>query len=147
MYHSKHCFICRSLDSTVSEDAGIEPSQASTITALTIRLNLIHQNKIMIFFVIFGSAPGKKIRIFQPCIKYRTYLPLWIRGSFCRDELLPPAAEPGDPGEEQPAVPPHGYGSCLPTKNPRFSGPNNLIIDRKIQCASWSHSSISSYLP
>jgi hypothetical protein len=36
MYDIQHCFICRSSDSTVSEDAGIEPRTVAT-TALTVR--------------------------------------------------------------------------------------------------------------
>jgi hypothetical protein len=36
MYDIKHCFICRPLDLTVSEDAGIEPRTVVT-TALTVR--------------------------------------------------------------------------------------------------------------
>jgi hypothetical protein len=36
MYHIQHCFICRPLDSTVSEDAGIEPRTVAT-TALAVR--------------------------------------------------------------------------------------------------------------
>jgi hypothetical protein len=47
MYDIQHCFICRPSDSTVSEDAGIEPRTVTTIRhwlsdALTIRLDLIH---------------------------------------------------------------------------------------------------------
>jgi hypothetical protein len=36
MYFSQHCFICRPSDSTVSEDAGIEPRTIVT-TALAVR--------------------------------------------------------------------------------------------------------------
>ncbi len=36
MYDIQHCFICRPSDSTVSEDAGIEPRTVAT-TALTVR--------------------------------------------------------------------------------------------------------------
>ncbi len=36
LYDIQHCFICRPLDSTVSEDAGIEPSTVAT-TALAVR--------------------------------------------------------------------------------------------------------------
>ncbi len=36
MYFSKHCFICRPTDSTVSEDAGIEPRTVAT-SALIVR--------------------------------------------------------------------------------------------------------------
>ncbi len=36
MYHIQHCFICRPSDSTVSEDAGIEPRTVAT-TALAVR--------------------------------------------------------------------------------------------------------------
>jgi hypothetical protein len=36
MYDIQHCFICRPTDSTVSEDAGIEPRTVAT-TALTVR--------------------------------------------------------------------------------------------------------------
>jgi hypothetical protein len=38
MYVIQHCFICRPLDSTVSEDAGIEPRTVVTL-ALTARLS------------------------------------------------------------------------------------------------------------
>jgi hypothetical protein len=38
LYAIQHCFICRPSDSTVSEDAGIEP-------ALTARLDLIHESQ------------------------------------------------------------------------------------------------------
>ncbi len=42
MYDIQHCFICRPSDSTVSEDAGIEPRTVA-ITALAVRrLDLIH---------------------------------------------------------------------------------------------------------
>jgi hypothetical protein len=36
MYDIQHCFICRPSDSTVSEDAGIEPRIIAT-TALAVR--------------------------------------------------------------------------------------------------------------
>ncbi len=36
MYVIQHCFICRPLDSTVSEDAGIDPRTVATL-ALTAR--------------------------------------------------------------------------------------------------------------
>jgi hypothetical protein len=36
MYDIQHCFICRRSDSTVSEDAGIEPRTVAT-TALAVR--------------------------------------------------------------------------------------------------------------
>jgi hypothetical protein len=36
MYDIQHCFICRPSDSTVSEDAGIEPRTVAT-TALTVK--------------------------------------------------------------------------------------------------------------
>jgi hypothetical protein len=43
MYDIQHCFICRPSDSTVSENAGIEPrTVATTSDALTTRLDLIH---------------------------------------------------------------------------------------------------------
>jgi hypothetical protein len=48
MYDIQHCFICRPSDSTVSEDAGIEPRLVAT-TALAVRrsnttwLDLIHK--------------------------------------------------------------------------------------------------------
>jgi hypothetical protein len=44
VYHIQHCFICRPSDSTVSEDAGIEPrtvaTSALTVDALTTRVLL-----------------------------------------------------------------------------------------------------------
>jgi hypothetical protein len=40
MYDIQHCFICRPSDSTVSEDAGIEPRTVAA--ALTTRLDLIY---------------------------------------------------------------------------------------------------------
>jgi hypothetical protein len=36
MYDIQHCFICRTSDSTVAEDAGIEPRTVAT-TALAVR--------------------------------------------------------------------------------------------------------------
>jgi hypothetical protein len=36
MYNIQHCFICRPSDSTVSKDAGIEPSTVAT-AALAVR--------------------------------------------------------------------------------------------------------------
>ncbi len=44
MYVIQHCCICRPSYSTVSKDAGIEPSDfgIDTQTALTTRLDLIH---------------------------------------------------------------------------------------------------------
>jgi hypothetical protein len=46
----QHCFICRTSDLTVSEDAGIEPKTVATLAlttknALTTRLDLIHKIK------------------------------------------------------------------------------------------------------
>jgi hypothetical protein len=44
-YYIQHCFICRPLDSTVSEDAGIEPRTVATLPDyLTTRLDLIRRN-------------------------------------------------------------------------------------------------------
>jgi hypothetical protein len=37
MYVIQHCFICRPLDSTLSEDAGIEP-RTVTISALAVSI-------------------------------------------------------------------------------------------------------------
>ncbi len=52
MYDIKHCFICRPSDSTVSEDAGIEP-RAVGITALTVRrLDLIHTRLDLIHILL-----------------------------------------------------------------------------------------------
>jgi hypothetical protein len=47
MYDTQHCFVCRPSDSTVSEDAGIEPKASCDYViglsdALTTRLDLIH---------------------------------------------------------------------------------------------------------
>jgi hypothetical protein len=39
MYDIQHCFICRPLDSTVSEDSGIEPKTVAT-TALAVRRSI-----------------------------------------------------------------------------------------------------------
>jgi hypothetical protein len=39
MYVIQHCFICRPLDSTLSEDAGIEPRTVA-ISALTVSILL-----------------------------------------------------------------------------------------------------------
>jgi hypothetical protein len=49
MYVIQHCNICRPSDSTVSEDAGIEPKTVATLAltaiyALTIRLDLIQSS-------------------------------------------------------------------------------------------------------
>jgi hypothetical protein len=44
MYDIQHCLICRPSNSSVSEDAGIEPRTVAT-TALTTRLELIHLNE------------------------------------------------------------------------------------------------------
>ncbi len=45
MYCIQHCFICRPSDTTVSEDAGIEPRTVATaalaVDALTTQLDLI----------------------------------------------------------------------------------------------------------
>jgi hypothetical protein len=41
MYCIQHCFICRPTDSTVSEDAVIEPRTVVTSDALTTRLDRI----------------------------------------------------------------------------------------------------------
>jgi hypothetical protein len=54
----QHCFICRSSDSTVSEDAEIAPRTVATIQhwlsdALTARLDLIH---IFFFFSLLYST-------------------------------------------------------------------------------------------
>ncbi len=62
MYIFQHCFICCSSDSTVSEDAGIEPRTFATlaftaIDALITRLNLIHAslyvNLLTIYVLLF----------------------------------------------------------------------------------------------
>ncbi len=51
MFDIQHCLICRPSDSTVSEDAGIEPRTVATLwhwlsDALTTRLDLIHLLKL-----------------------------------------------------------------------------------------------------
>jgi hypothetical protein len=56
MYDIQHCFICCLSDSTVSEDAGIEPRTVATIRhwlsdALTTRLDLIHTRLDVIHFI------------------------------------------------------------------------------------------------
>jgi hypothetical protein len=48
MYFIQHCFICRPSDSTVSEDAGIEPRTVATLVlnathSITTRLDLIRK--------------------------------------------------------------------------------------------------------
>ncbi len=40
MYFIQHCFICRPSDSTVSEDAGIEPRTVATTALIVRRSNL-----------------------------------------------------------------------------------------------------------
>jgi hypothetical protein len=73
----QHCFICRPSDSTVSEDAGIEPRTVAT-SALTVRrsshtwldlihtrldlihtsLDLIHTRLDLIHKVVVGQLPS-----------------------------------------------------------------------------------------
>jgi hypothetical protein len=61
MHCIRHCFICRPSDSTVSEDAGIEPRKVAT-TALAVRRSN-HSAKshpqilalASMFFVFFGE--------------------------------------------------------------------------------------------
>jgi hypothetical protein len=51
MYIVQHCFICRPSDSTVSEDAGIQPRTVATLalavrrSTVSTRLDLIHSLK------------------------------------------------------------------------------------------------------
>ncbi len=49
MYEPQQCFICRPLDSTVSEDAGFEPRTVATteiaVRLYTTRLDLIHEKE------------------------------------------------------------------------------------------------------
>jgi hypothetical protein len=56
MYVIQHCFICRPSDSTVSEDAGIEPRTVATL-ALTVRRSNYsarsHQSRYLSFSTIF----------------------------------------------------------------------------------------------
>jgi hypothetical protein len=46
MYFIQHCFVCRSSDSTVSEDAGIEPRIVATLALTAVR-------KCTIFYTTF----------------------------------------------------------------------------------------------
>jgi hypothetical protein len=57
----QHCFICRPSDSTLSEDAGIEPRTVATTAlavrrSITTRLNLIHIETGLVDIVKFLSA-------------------------------------------------------------------------------------------
>ena len=57
IYDTQHCFICRPSDSTVSEDAGIEPRTRLRLRhclsdALTTQLDLIHTRLDLIQRVI-----------------------------------------------------------------------------------------------
>ncbi len=69
MYDIQHCFICRHSDSTVSEDAGIEPRTVATTAlasdALTTRIDLIHTRLDLIHI---SSSPTfeKTVRIDSP---------------------------------------------------------------------------------
>jgi hypothetical protein len=56
MYDIKHCFICRPSDSTVSEDAGIEPRTVAT-TALAVRraVKFVCVTEKLLFTVLFST--------------------------------------------------------------------------------------------
>jgi len=50
MYDIKHCFICRPSDSTVSEEAGIDPGTVENLAladALNTRLDFFHTIYVM----------------------------------------------------------------------------------------------------
>ncbi len=54
VYDFQHCFICRPSDSTVSEDAGIEPTTvATTALAVTVRRSPLARNNLNILFFVY----------------------------------------------------------------------------------------------
>jgi hypothetical protein len=55
MYHNQHCFICRPSDSTVSEDAGIEPRTVAT-SALAVRRSNHSAIDPIHFIVLYDRA-------------------------------------------------------------------------------------------
>jgi hypothetical protein len=68
MYVIQHCFICRPSDSTVSEDAGIEPRTVATLALTAIRsihsADLLHCGVFNLFSVCqclptFATIPSK----------------------------------------------------------------------------------------
>ncbi len=63
MYVIQYCFICQPSDSTVSEDAGIEPSTVATL-ALTTRLDLSHP--FLTTWIQPNTASTTIIRCFCP---------------------------------------------------------------------------------
>ncbi len=109
--------------------------------ALTTRLNLIHQNKIIIFLLSLGPHRLKKIRIFQPCIKYSTYCTY-----FC-GYVVPSAVTSCCPllqnqeTQEKSSPQSHHLGTAAlsPPRIPAFLGLTILKLIYKKYSASWSH--------
>jgi hypothetical protein len=56
MYFIQHCFICRPSDSTVSEDAGMEPRTGATSAMAVGRPNLTRLDLIHIFLFIVSHV-------------------------------------------------------------------------------------------
>ncbi len=53
MYDIQHCFICRHSDSTVSEDAGIEPRTGTTTALAVRRSNHLARSHLISFAVLY----------------------------------------------------------------------------------------------
>ncbi len=74
MYCIQHCFICRPSDSTVSEDAGIEPGLLWLghwqSDVLTTRLDLVHGE-------VYCTLVGTRKQVFGPLLLFKIPLQSW----------------------------------------------------------------------
>ncbi len=77
MYFIQHCFICRPLDSTVSDDAGIEPGSVRRCNHWTHRLYFLH--KLLFMTLAYHSACAWLLRFLRvPYLrKWRTQAGKW----------------------------------------------------------------------
>ncbi len=94
-YDIQHFFICRPSDSTVSEDAGVEPRTVAT-TALAVRRSnhsVISIHNMRHFWLRYSC--GKTTR-YRAVLGHKNRLKLWFLGG---GELRPPAAGPSLPHE------------------------------------------------
>jgi hypothetical protein len=148
LLYIQHGFLCRSLDSTVSEDAGIEPSPVTTLASTARRSNhsaknLIHQNTLVIFLLSLDPHLLKKSGFF---ILASSILLTYFCGYVVPSAVTSccPLLQNQETQEKSSPQSHHrGTPALSPPRIPAFLGLTILKFIYKKYSASWSHSSIS----
>jgi hypothetical protein len=74
IYYIQHCFICRPSDSTVSEDAGIEPRTVTNSALAVGRSNRSARSHPLLNYVAFTSFNHAFLMLFKHRVWFKTHV-------------------------------------------------------------------------